>query len=74
MEVFDECIRRYSRIPVRRVLEIGAGTVPHIEEWAKRKVEYVGIDANENMLDYSRRKAEKLQIKAADSSDARIAK
>lgn len=63
-EVFDECIKQYSRISVRRVLELGAGTAPHMEEWARRKIEYVGIETNEKMIDYSRRKAEKLQIAA----------
>jgi SAM-dependent methyltransferase len=63
-EVFDECIKLYSKISVRRVLELGAGTAPHMEEWARRKIEYVGIDTNEKMLDYARRKAEKLQIAA----------
>jgi SAM-dependent methyltransferase len=62
VRVFDECIGQYSRIPVRRVLELGAGTAPHMEEWARRKIEYVGIDTNENMLNYAKRKAEKLQI------------
>lgn len=64
VKVFDECIKHYSRIPVRRVLELGAGTAPHIEEWARRKIEYVGIDTNENMLDYARKKAKNLQIAA----------
>src|SRR6266705_3219343 len=49
VEFFDECIRQYSRIPVRKVLELGAGTAPHMQEWARRKIEYVGIDTNENM-------------------------
>jgi SAM-dependent methyltransferase len=61
-KVFDECIKRNSRIPVRRVLELGAGTAPHMEEWARRKVEYVGIDTNEQMIDYARTKATKLGI------------
>lgn len=64
VKVFDECIRQHSRIRVRKVLELGAGTAPHMEEWARRGIEYIGIDTNENMLDYSRRKAEKLQIAA----------
>ena len=63
-EVFDECIRLYSTIPVRRVLELGSGTAPHIEEWARRGIDYVGIDTNENMLAYASRKAQKLQIAA----------
>lgn len=61
-EVFDRCIKQYSLIPVRGVLELGAGTAPHMEEWARRGVEYVGIDMNENMLSCARRKARKLQI------------
>jgi SAM-dependent methyltransferase len=63
-DVFDECTKQYSKIPVRRVLELGAGTAPHIGEWARRGIEYVGIDTNEKMLDYARSKAEKLQITA----------
>lgn len=62
--VFDECIRRYSRIPVSTVLELGAGTAPHMEEWAKRGIAYVGIDTNEKMLDYARRKAHDHKISA----------
>jgi SAM-dependent methyltransferase len=61
-EVFDECIKLYSTIPVRRVLELGAGTAPHLNEWARRGIEYVGIDTNENMLDHARKKAQKLAI------------
>jgi SAM-dependent methyltransferase len=63
-DVFDECIKQYSRIPVRRVLELGAGIAPHMGEWARREIEYVGIDTNEKMLDYARSKAEKLRITA----------
>lgn len=61
---FDECIKRYSHIPVRRVLELGAGTAPHIEEWAKRKIEYTGIDTNKSMLHYARKKAAGLPVEA----------
>jgi len=61
---FDECIKRHSRIPVRRVLELGAGTAPHLEEWAKRKIDYTGIDTNMNMLRYARKKAAKLPVEA----------
>ena len=63
-EVFDECIKLYSTIPVRRVLELGSGTAPHMEGWARRGLEYLGIDTNENMLTYARTKAQKLQIAA----------
>lgn len=61
-EVFDTCIKQHSLIPVRRVLELGAGTAPHMGEWARRGIGYVGIDMNENMLSYARKKAQKLRI------------
>ena len=55
--LFDECFIRYSKVRVRRVLELGSGTSPHLEEWRKRGIEYVGIDTNRIMLSHSRNKA-----------------
>lgn len=60
--LFDECFARYSKIPLRRVLELGSGTSPHLEEWKKRGIEYVGIDTNKSMLSYGREKARKLRM------------
>ena len=64
VDVLEECIRRYSRISVRRVLDIGCGPAPHLEELARRGYEYVGLDINDAMLDYARRKAEALGVAA----------
>lgn len=63
-QVFDECFRRYSKIRVRRVLELGSGTSPHLEEWEKRGIEYVGIDTSKIMLSYANKKARNLGIDA----------
>lgn len=62
VNVFEECIRRYSKIPVQRVLELGSGDSPHMEELARRGYEYVGLDTSAAMLDYARQKAKELGI------------
>lgn len=63
-KVFDECFRRYSKIRIRRVLELGSGTSPHLEEWEKRGIEYVGIDTSKIMLSYARKNARNLAMDA----------
>jgi SAM-dependent methyltransferase len=59
VDVFEEAISRYSKIPVRRVLELGCGNAPHIEELAARGYSYVGLDTSGEMLAYSREKAKR---------------
>lgn len=61
-QLFDECFTRYSKTRIRRVLELGSGTSPHLEEWRKRGIEYVGIDTNRAMLSYARKKARSLRM------------
>lgn len=51
-----ECIRRYSTIPVRRVLEIGCGPAPHAGEAQSHGYQYVGIDINRKMLAHAEKK------------------
>lgn len=36
VDLFEECIRRFSKIQVKSVLEIGCGNSPHMEELIKR--------------------------------------
>lgn len=57
VDTIEESIRRYSRIPVRTVLELGCGSSPHLGELAARGYKYVGVDLNESMLRYSRERA-----------------
>jgi len=54
VSLFEECFRRFSRIPVKSVLELGCGNCPHMEELTRRGYEYSGLDISEAMLDYSR--------------------
>ncbi|MBI4532084.1 MAG: class I SAM-dependent methyltransferase [Candidatus Latescibacteria bacterium] len=62
--VFEECFRRYSKIPVRQVLELGSGPSPHLEEFARRGYDYIGLDCNPVMLDYAQQKARSLGMPA----------
>lgn len=62
IDVFEECFRKHSKIPVRKVLELACGPSPHLEELAKRGYEYVGLDINQAMIDYAQGKARALGI------------
>jgi SAM-dependent methyltransferase len=64
VDVFEECIGRYSGIPVKRVLELASGTSPHLEELAKRGYEYTGLDLSKAMVLWSGARARKLGIHA----------
>jgi len=57
VDVFEACIRRFSRIPVKSVLELGCGTAPHLEELSRRGYHYHGLDIKEVMLEYVKQKA-----------------
>lgn len=57
VDVFEECFKRFSQIPVKSVLELGCGNCPHMEELIKRGYQYSGLDINKVMLEYSRQKA-----------------
>ncbi len=76
VDVFEVAIRRFSGIVVKRVLEIGCGTCPHMEEVIKRGYEYTGIDSSEDMLNYSREKTSEtgtsVQLVRANMVDFRL--
>lgn len=55
-DVFEESIRRYSRIPVRHALELACGNSPHMGEFIKRGYKYTGLDISRAMLNYARKK------------------
>jgi SAM-dependent methyltransferase len=57
VDVFEECFKRFSQIPVKLVLELGCGNSPHMEELIKRGYQYNGLDLSRAMLEYSRQKA-----------------
>ncbi|MBM3288780.1 MAG: class I SAM-dependent methyltransferase [Candidatus Hydrogenedentes bacterium] len=57
VDVFEDCIRRFSHVPVSRVLEICCGHAPHLEELLGRGYRYVGIDRSAAMLERAEAKA-----------------
>ncbi|MDZ4858624.1 MAG: class I SAM-dependent methyltransferase [Candidatus Hydrogenedentes bacterium] len=57
VDVFEECIQRFSRITVEAVLEICCGHAPHLEELHRRGYRYAGIDRSEEMLTSARSRA-----------------
>lgn len=64
VDVFEECFSRFSRIPVKSVLELGCGNSPHMVELARRGYRYTGLDLSQAMLAYSERKAAEHGVKA----------
>jgi len=63
VDFFEECIRKFSKIKVNRVLDIGCGPSPYMLELAKRGYVFTGLDLSSSMLDYSLKKASKAGIK-----------
>src|SRR5262245_52283892 len=51
------CFRRYSRRPVKRVLDIACGTGPHLIRLAARGYRMSGLDLSPQNIDYLRERA-----------------
>ncbi|MFH1539038.1 MAG: methyltransferase domain-containing protein [bacterium] len=64
VDVLEDCFKRFSRIPVKSVLELACGNCPHMKELISRGYRYSGIDLNETMVEYSRKKALESDVKA----------
>jgi SAM-dependent methyltransferase len=65
VDFFESVIRRFSKVRVRQVLELGAGTAPYLEEWHKRSYAYCGLDLSPEMIEFGRDKARRLGIEAS---------
>lgn len=59
VNVMEEAMARYSKIPVKTVLELACGTGPHMLEFLNRGYEYWGLDLNPTMLEYAQERAAK---------------
>lgn len=55
--LFEKFIKKYSKVKVKRVLDIACGPSLQLRELAKRYYEAVGLDLNPQMLDYLKEKA-----------------
>ena len=63
-DLFEECFRKYSGIPVKSVLEICSGNSPHMVELVRRGYHYTGLDLSRAMLDYGAERARSTGIEA----------
>ena len=52
----NKCIKEYSDIKVECILEIGCGPAPHMNDLQKYGYKYIGLDNNQNMLKYAKKK------------------
>lgn len=66
VDVMEEAIRNFSKIPVDSVLELACGNSPHMLELAHRGYSYNGLDISPTMLEFAQEKAK------AHSYDARF--
>jgi SAM-dependent methyltransferase len=75
---FEECIKRFSKVKVRRGLDIGCGSSPYMLELVKRGYSFTGLDISEVMLAYSLEKARragvKIEVIHADMRNSRTKK
>ncbi len=60
---FENIIRRFSKIKVKRFLDIACGPSLQLEEIAKRGHGAIGLDLSSQMLEYLKNKAKKQGIK-----------
>jgi SAM-dependent methyltransferase len=65
VDFFEKCIKKFSKTKVKKILDIGCGPCPYMEELAKRGYTFTGLDLSKLMLGYSLEKARKSGIKIA---------
>jgi SAM-dependent methyltransferase len=63
VDFFEKCIKSFSKIEVKKVLDVGCGPCPYIVELAKRGYAFTGLDYSKSMLEYSLENAGKVGIK-----------
>ncbi len=70
------CFRRHARIPVRRVVDIGCGTGPHLLRLAARGYRMTGLDLSTERLGYLAAEAERggltVTTRVQDMADFRL--
>lgn len=78
VDLFERFIKKYSKIKVKRFLDIGCGPSLQLREIAKRGYEAVGLDSSSEMLKYleKRAKEEGLRIEThkADMTNFKLKK
>ena len=59
--MIEEAFRRYSRIPVKSILDLGCGTGNHAIPMACKGYQVTGVDRSQQMLDRARSKLLSIQ-------------
>lgn len=62
VDFLEGCFKRYSRRPVRRVLDIACGTGPHLFRLARRGYRMSGLDLSRDNIAYVRARAAALGL------------
>ncbi|MGQ9538522.1 MAG: class I SAM-dependent methyltransferase [Candidatus Bathycorpusculaceae bacterium] len=62
VDFFERCIQKFSKVRVRKVLDIGCGPSPYMLELVKRGYAFTGLDISKPMLEYSLGKARKAGV------------
>ncbi len=65
VDLYEKFVEFYSKIPVKRVLDIGCGPSQQLREFARRGYEAVGLDRSLQMLTYLQDKARELGVNVA---------
>ncbi len=72
-QFLQDCIKRFSKIDVQNIFEIGCGNAPHAGILTESGYKYHGLDLNRNMLDYAAYKwkdlPEKIHLHEANMID-----
>ena len=62
-DVFEQYIKKFSKIKANRFLDIGCGPAIQLRELAKRGYETVGLDLSTEMLSYVKKRASEENVK-----------
>jgi len=78
VDTFETIITKFSKVKVRRVLDIACGPSLQLREFARRGYEAVGLDLNPEMLAYLKEKAKQQSVRIetiqADMCDFKLEK
>ena len=78
VDMFEEVIKKFSKIRVERFLDVACGPSLQLRELARRRYEAVGLDLAPEMLEYLSRRAEeegrKIETVQADMCNFRLEK
>ena len=76
VDLFENFIRKYSKIKAKRFLDLGCGPSLQLREIARRGYEAIGLDMSQQMLGYLEQRAAeegvKIQTIKADMTDFRL--